>query len=335
MDLKNFVQEDYKNYLDENNLTVFGGNSNRSMLRNILDDFCELLTGFKEPLIDITTDHYTNDDVYIFEHKLKNGGEYQHNYFHVSKSTYKLVKVDGDGKKILQKIFNFIEYFDVEKFVKWQSTISMMGSIAYYMKCDSERADANYIKFGEKTLEKWLKLNKIHQKLSSLSNEEIDKILDVMLETWEEYRFERGAFLNQHFKGSFSNFDIPNINNLKGVKVEEPIIFPGDSRGEICSQYLVTNDMEDILKKAEGDIIKLKNTRKCSKIKKYTVLEHNVDILEKNIDDCHVATALKSEKGEIKFITSLGEAEECWDALFDCNKREFNDWKKNKVKLVK
>ena len=44
--------------------------------------------------------------------------------------------------------------------------------------------------------------------------------------------------------------------------------------------------------------------------------------------------AKDKNKGDIIFLGSLDVAEDCWDALFDSNKEEFKDWKKNRYHLV-
>ena len=153
-------------------------------------------------------------------------------------------------------------------------------------------------------------------------NEEISKILELVLPVWEPEKFERGGFLSQKTHGSFSNDFVPVIRSYND---DEIIIFPDDGRGSICNNYLVIEDMETILKKPIGEILTLKNKRKGSKQKTYKILEHKAKF----------ATALKEMKtGKTEFITSEGLAEDCYDALFSSNKMIFRGWFNKRVSLI-
>lgn len=115
-------------------------------------------------------------------------------------------------------------------------------------------------------------------------------------------------------------FIIVGIINLKKEKI---IKFPDDSRCSICSNFLVTDELQILLDKKEGDIVFITNRRKGSKQKIYTILEIKEDMV-----------AIKNEENKVEFITWLSLAEDCWDCLFDENKSIFNQWKRKKVNVT-
>jgi hypothetical protein len=327
MDFKKTIEE-YLIFCNKKGLCCYGGNSIGSVCRSLLDDFCELLTGFKNG-IDIKTDWSHDDSGYRFKYHLPNGDEYQYNYFNLDKN-FNLVSVDGDGERQIRKIFDFINYWKYDDFLKWREASRIAAHIAYYQKCDEEKKQINrgsfyqsdlYIQLDDKTLKKYDKLNFIHQNILMKPNDEIKRILELMLPVWEPDRFKCGGFLSQTTHGSFSNDAVPDIK-LDDNKI---IIFPEDGRGSICNEFLVTYDMDKILKMPIGKTIVLRNKRKGSKQKTYKVVEHKAKF----------ATALKELKtGKIEFITNEGLAEDCYDALFSSNKMIYRGWFNKRVLLI-
>ena len=105
-----------------------------TVCRSLLDDFCGILTGFKNG-IDIDAKDWTRDDDkgYRFKYHLPNGPEYQYNYFKLNKN-FNLVSVDGDGERQIRKIFDFIKYWNYDDFLKWNKVSSIASHIAYYWK---------------------------------------------------------------------------------------------------------------------------------------------------------------------------------------------------------
>ena len=106
MNLKNFLKT-YQKYLDEEGLICYGGNPDNAVIRSLLSDFCNLITGFRKTLITIETNHYGDDNLVTYNYKLRNGGDYQYNSVILNKKDYTLSKVKGDGGKQIKKLFKY------------------------------------------------------------------------------------------------------------------------------------------------------------------------------------------------------------------------------------
>lgn len=306
--------------LNEKNLTCYGGNGDHQVLRSILSDFCSILTGYRDTQIKLETEFYTDKNGnYMFPYHLQDGPDYQYNDFYLDQN-FKLIKVDGDGKNQIEKLIAFVEYWDYNQFMKWHD-MDIISDIAYGWDCADRDNDTRdlHIRIGKRSKAKFMEMNKIHQKLLIQNNEEIKKSLDLLYHYWDN-NFTKSGFLDTIKKGDFKNFDVPKI---KLANPKPTIFFPGESRGEICSEFLVTPDFNKIIKKKIGDKIVLQNIRKGSKVKEYEILEHKGDW----------ATAVKGPSG-LEFITDQYAAESCYDALFTCNRIEFRGWFNKRCKLV-
>lgn len=325
MELNKAIDQ-YRAYLEENEMIVYGGNSTLPILRSFLDSICQLLTGFKDSKIHIKTDQYKDGTNTVFKYDLFGGGEYQYNYFHLDEN-YKLIKINGNGERQIKRLFEFIEYWSFEKFLEWSETKHMMSRIAYYWACDERNKNSNYIRFDDKTKTKYKKLNKIHRSILMKSNAQIVEILDTILPIWEINNFKTSGSCPTRFEGKFSNDLIDK--NLESIvnNNEEIIIFPDDGRGAICSEYLILDNdsMTKVLSMKVGETIVLQNTRKGSKSKCYIVVDHKQDF----------SVAVKNVKtGKIEFTTFQSIAESCYDALFSCNKITYKGWFNKRCNLV-
>lgn len=311
MDIKTYVVKKLNEYND-NEIIVYGGNSEDNVFMDIILNVSYLITGFNKKVIEFENNHYNGR----LSYNLKGEGYYYNsaNY----DTNYKLVDIDGNGGKMIKTIFDFIEKISEEDFEKWNDILDTMPDIYYYKKCEKDGYN-KYINFDEETFQKMKHLNKIHKNLISEKTEDIILKLEELLPYWEnDFVYNDNFFNKTKYSGKFINNDLPNIKITKN----NIIIFPDDSRASICSNFLVTDDMEILFNKKEGESIAIRNKRKGSKTKIFTILEHNND-----------KVAIRNDNNEILFVTWLSSAESCWDDLFDCNKREFNQWKRNKVDI--
>lgn len=304
----------------------------------ILNEISMLITGFKNPAIlfkHINCEYWEDSEEYTFDYDVKGGGEYQYNTLTLDKNM-NFKKVEGNGERLIKKIFDFLNHIDIDYLTKWTKIIEFGHHVAYYRKCD-EREKTKweeekrigrawgfgpdyYINFDKETYDKYNKLNKIHEKLLSLSNNEILNKLEIIFPYWDISNFNCTSW--QRMSGKFPNNDVPDLK-LNEIKI---IIFPDDSRGSICSNFMVIDDdeMNEILTYDLGKIIKLKHKRKKAKIQEYEVIEHREKF----------STALKNCKtGKIEFITHISTAEESYDCLYDINKRLYNGWFRKKYSL--
>lgn len=309
MDIKTYVVKKLNEYIDKD-IIVWGGNSKDNVFRNIIRDVSYLIAGFNNKVIDFQK----NDSDGRLSYNLK-GEEYYYNSANYD-TNYKLVDIDGNGVKMIKTIFDFIEKISEEDFEKWNDIIDTISDIYYYKKCEKDGYN-KCINIDEESLKKIKFLNKIHKNLISEKTEDIILKLEQLFPYWEnEFVFDNNHFNKTRYYGKFKNNDLPDIK----INKNDVLIFPDDSRGSICSNFLVTDDMEILFNKKEGETIAIRNKRKGSKTYIYTVLEHN-----------NHKVAIQSNNGDILFVTWLSSAENCWDDLFECNKREFNQWKRNKV----
>jgi hypothetical protein len=271
-----------------------------------------------------------NQILYLY-YTLYNGGSYQYNKVLVK--DYNIVKCDGNAYNYIIKIFDLFNLIDVSLIEKY----NQVGDILYqvYDTLDRDENTKNsddwfkiyHNKLTKQTLNKISCLNSIHQKLLlNYSNKEIIKILNDIYLSWEIERFMiiKQGFLNSasYVTGDFSNQDLPLI---KCEKHKDLIVFPSSGRGSLCSNFLAVKNFRNIPTK-EGNIIKLKNLRKDSKIKKYEYLETSCDgfIAVKNI-----------ETNKIEFLADISMVEGSYDDLFPENKIIYKGWFNKRVEYIK
>jgi hypothetical protein len=322
MNLKEVALKEHK-YNEENGLIPYGGNSPKRVLESIV-------FGFYKPLIKFgnyaDSGSWSNDEEYCFEFNIKDGGKYQYNRIHLHPEKWNYVKNHNDGTREIKKLFEFIDSISYEDYLNWKRELggSETASFAYYYKCGLERNSSNnYVSLSEEETKLLKKAFKRHHKIFNLPVDEMKDAVTEMLQYWKscDIKDTGRGFLNTRYEINLDN-ELPTFK--EGEKIE-PVFYPRGSRGEYCSIITLVDKFEDILNVKVGDTVTLKKYGKMKK-QHFTVIDDN--------NDEFIAVKEKGSN-EIEYLGSLDTAIDCYDALFDCNKREFKDWKKNRYHLVK
>lgn len=290
------------------------------------DTITRITTGIQHPEIEICCNNYNffkweDNDKYYLHYNIGD----RNNNIALSKKTYKLCSNIEDCEYEMKKIIDIFHNITTDKLIKWIQICKAFKSNKLIGNLNNTDYGVSHI-FKDKYANDKEKINKLlelHNNLLS-SNDSVMQILDYIQPYWEIKNFtvRENNSGDQTLYGKFNNYDIPNIE----FKRKPCIVFPENSRGSLCTNFIALSNFKELQGKNIGEIIKLKYNRKSSKPKEYKIVRIS-------IDDFYAVEELKT--GKIEFIADEYDIKNCYSALYTCNKAIYNSWYRKKYTLVK